>query len=246
MDAWDIPGLRALGVDFDVAVLDIAQWSGRDSLLDSLSLTNSYWLGFDLRYIVCKSKALLQMGQRLLDAKLLDPGQKLQKLCLHSDKAAPAPSGPPAGPDPTSGKVVCAVGVLEYRATIPFVIRDGDRVLEIGCQAGLTAKLIKQSTSGRVVGSDVAPQSIEHAKRQGAGHDVEWAVLDGWDLHGIQALGPWDVIYMDISGISGRNCVQDGLALIFSYFRLLPELRTVVVKSRSLRDVSNRFVKLGQ
>lgn len=41
MDAWDVTELRALGVEFQLAVLDIGQWSGRDTLLDALSLLNA-------------------------------------------------------------------------------------------------------------------------------------------------------------------------------------------------------------
>lgn len=250
MDAFDLMGLRALGIDFDHAVLDIAQWSGRDSTLDSLSLLNQYWQAFPgLRSIMVKSKALLQMGQKLVDSKLLNPDQKLVRLRL-DDAPLPPASPPAAAPgarpnDLTTGKIVCAVGVLEYRATIPWVVRDGDTVLEIGAQAGLTTKLAKKANpSGRVVGSDIGPQSVEHAIRQGKGYDIEWVVLDAWDLAGLKALGEWTVIYVDISGISGRNSVQDALSLMLSYFRLIPTLRTVVIKSRSLRDLSQRFVRL--
>uniref|UniRef100_A0A7S1IUL9 Methyltransferase domain-containing protein n=1 Tax=Eutreptiella gymnastica TaxID=73025 RepID=A0A7S1IUL9_9EUGL len=256
MDAWDTLAIQALGCNFEVAVLDIAQWSGRDSLLDSISLLNNYWQAFpSLRIMICKSKALLQMGQKLIDGKLLDAGQKLTRLHLDKDAASgeckkelASPQAEPAKhwhAELTKNKIVATVGVLEYRATIPHVIRDGDVVLEVGCQAGLTTKLIKQANpSGRVVGSDVGASSIKHAINQGKGYDVEWVVLDAWDLAGIAKLGMWTVIYVDISGISGRNSVQDALALLFSYFRLLPSLRTVVIKSRSIRDLSGRFVRL--
>eukprot|EP00668_Euglena_longa_P038421 GGOE01049425.1.p1 GENE.GGOE01049425.1~~GGOE01049425.1.p1 ORF type:complete len:408 (-),score=134.02 GGOE01049425.1:236-1459(-) len=249
MDAWDITEIKALGVDFQLAVLDMGQWSGRDSLLDALSLLNMYWQALpSLRLVICRSKALLQLSQRLLDASTLQAGQKRQRLFLDRP-GAPEPPILLDSQHPeclrTVDKVVCAVGVVEYRATIPFVVRDGDEVLEIGCQAGLTTKLIRQANrSGRVVGSDVAAASIEHAKHQGEGSGVEWAVLDAWDLHGIRSLGDWTVMYVDVSGISGRNSVQDALALVLSYFRLLPHLRTVVVKSRCLRDLSGRLLRL--
>ena len=248
IDPWDLRALIESGVAFDVVVLDVARFSGRDSLLDSIALANNFCRGFPLRTIVCRSKALQQLAHMLMDSSLLTEGKKVQRLYLERgeerDGSAPPRIGSAISPV-TAHKVVCATGVLEYRSTIPHVIRDGDHVLEIGCQMGKSTKLIKQANkSGRVVGSDVAASSIDQAIRLGQGFNVEWVVLDGWDLHGIKTLGAWDVIYVDISGISGINSVQDAVALITSYFRLLPQLRTVVVKSKPLRDLSVRFVNL--
>lgn len=43
---------------------------------------------------------------------------------------------------------------------------------------------------------------------------MEWVVLDAWDLDGLRTLGDWTVVYVDVSGISGRNSVQDAVALV--------------------------------
>jgi hypothetical protein len=46
--------------------------------------------------------------------------------------------GERAAPSSSDFRVIAAVGVDEYRETIPFVVRKGDAVLEVGCHFGTT------------------------------------------------------------------------------------------------------------
>ena len=72
------------------------------------------------------------------------------------------------------GAVYCAVGVTEYRKVINWLLKADDRVLEIGCQQGLTTSLIvkhieslRQDTAGQtfVLGVDIYAKSVSGAKK---------------------------------------------------------------------------------
>ena len=98
-----------------------------------------------------------------------------------------------------------------------------------------------------MLGVDVAKKSIAHACKNFP--DTRFDVLDGWDTAGVLELGrrecgdcSWSVVYVDISGLSGRAAVLDALALVQGLRRALrPTLRAVVIKSRCLRDFANGF-----
>ena len=51
-------------------------------------------------------------------------------------------------------KVLSAVGVREYRAVIPWVLRPGDHALEIGAHFGTTTAIMKTQVgdTGAVIG----------------------------------------------------------------------------------------------
>ena len=73
---------------------------------------------------------------------------------------------------------------------------------------------------------------IDKARRRGeaAAHACRYEQADAWDLPGLQRLAPsgtggFDVVYVDIGGISGSEGVLEGLALV----RLLAKVVCVCV-----------------
>ena len=73
---------------------------------------------------------------------------------------------------------------------------------------------------------------------------VRFEVGDGWDSYGLQQLGvPFNVIFVDIGGLSGTEGQFEAVALIRQLCRAFqPSLRAIVIKSRCMRDHSMQFV----
>ena len=62
-------------------------------------------------------------------------------------------------------RLLCSVGVIQYRDAIPLVLREGSKVLEIGCHFGVTtAQIKKQCKDGEVIGVDISKKIIANAR----------------------------------------------------------------------------------
>ena len=115
-----------------------------------------------------------------------------------------------------------------------------------------TCQAERRKSVREVAGVDISKKSVAHARRNYPNGKFE--ALDGWDSTGLLRLadewqgtsagnGGWDVIYVDISGLSGRGALLDALALIGQLRRGCGgSLRAIVAKSRCLRDFANTFV----
>jgi hypothetical protein len=104
---------------------------------------------------------------------------------------------------------VATRGVQEYRATIDQVITPDDVVLELGCEWGSTTRIIADRCR-EVVGTDMSPDCIEHARSLHA--RIRFEVLDAFDLSGALALQrPFNKIYIDLSGFSGYRSLLDSI-----------------------------------
>ncbi len=123
-------------------------------------------------------------------------------------------------------------GVKEYRATIPAVVRADDVVLELGCEWGTTTALLAPRCR-EVIGADVSPACIERARQYHP--DLTFAVLDAFDVRAALALGrSFDLIYLDLSGLSGYRALLDAIALLTMYATVFRP-RAIVVKSGALK-----------
>jgi trans-aconitate methyltransferase len=123
-------------------------------------------------------------------------------------------------------------GVKEYRATIPAWVRPDDSVLEIGCEWGTTTALLAPHCR-EVIGADISPQCIARARRYHP--DLTFAVLDAFDVRATLALDrPFDLIYIDLSGLSGYRALLDVIALLTMYATVFRP-RAIVVKSGALK-----------
>jgi len=146
---------------------------------------------------------------------------------------------------------VAVVGVEEYRRTIPYVVKRGDNIVELGCHSGTTtalvhnaAKLVRnedEKPEGYCIGLDIGPKIIEQAKREHP--DVHFVVGDAWktlDLLRVKnkaypescsdEFDGFDVVYADIGGLSGPDGVLDSLSLLDGLGNAL-EPRCIVIKS---------------
>src|SRR5262249_52299230 len=93
---------------------------------------------------------------------------------------------------------IAARGVKEYRATIPFLVKPEDSVLELGCEWGSTTHLIAQQTQ-QVIGTDISPDCIQRARTLHPG--LRFEVLDALDVRSALEFGAtFSKIYMDLSG----------------------------------------------
>ncbi len=129
-------------------------------------------------------------------------------------------------------KFIAARGVKEYRATIPAMVRADDTVLELGCEWGTTTALLAPRCR-EVIGADVSPACIERARQYHPG--LTFAVLDAFDVRAALALDrPFDLIYLDLSGLSGYRALLDAIALLTMYATVFRP-RAIVVKSGALK-----------
>ena len=93
--------------------------SGNDLLMDTLAVMQRAFVAHagSLEIVLIKSRVVHELAMRLYAApRALQGGKEIL-----TDRPLHMPA------------ILCAVGVSEYRATIPLVVRDGDRALEIGC-----------------------------------------------------------------------------------------------------------------
>ena len=144
--------------------------------------------------------------------------------------------------------VVGARGVHEYRAAARLCILPGDRVLEIGCHCGRTTELVAHEMGGLALGVDIGPKVVREAEKWHP--DVAFRVADAWDTRrllelarefgtgagGAEGTSSWDVILVDVGGLSGDNGLLEALALVrqlAAVFR--PTLKAIVIKSACVR-----------
>ena len=236
LDDWR----RVLQPDQEYAalVLDVNAVVGNDLELTTLSIVREFVSMFpSCRTVVVKSMTLGRWATQLVHAQrwIRQPGR--------------------------SGRsVIATVGVEEYRSTIPTVVHDGDAVLEIGCHLGTTTALLRDATpNGYTIGVDVGPRIIRGAKMRYS--DVPFYVGDAWktaELLRIQQgflIGTndrlysrtvgFDVVYIDVGGLSGNDGLFEALALLSSISNAL-EPRCIVIKSQCVRRLSSTLVPAWQ
>jgi trans-aconitate methyltransferase len=131
---------------------------------------------------------------------------------------------------------VATRGVGEYRDTIASLVRPDDDVLELGCEWGMTTKLL--ATAARsVVGTDVSQECIERAR---ASHPcIRFEVLDAFDVRAaLDLTEDFSVVYLDLSGFSGYRSLLDVIALMQMYAVVLRP-RLIVAKSGALKQFAS-------
>ena len=123
-------------------------------------------------------------------------------------------------------------GVREYRATIPTWVNGDDRVLEFGCEWGMTTMLLAERAR-EVIGTDVSAECIARARQ--IHPDVRFEVLDAFDVRAALALGGvFTKIYVDLSGFSGYRSLLDVISLLQTYGAVFRP-GAIIVKSGALK-----------
>jgi len=247
---------------FDIVVIDIGAIIGNDLTLTAISVIQEI-VGHQklsntqrpLRAILIKSTALSSLSRRLIHAQKLISG--IQILKFEND-------------DRTEEKIalgnkepylIATVGVDQYRKTIPFVVKENDAVLEVGCHFGTSTVKIHEATNptqeskGYCIGVDIGPKCIQVAKENYP--NVPFSVGDAWrsaelarlpyqlEVPNIDTadsmsspLGTYDVIYADIGGLSGPDGLLESISLLENLSMAL-EPRCIVIKSLCMRRLSS-------
>jgi len=216
---------------FDVVVVQDGLM-GMDMVLETLSLAADVATRHAPRAIVLKSANVAKLAWRLHDAADFK--------AKHADGPAPARAEPAhEGLAPEAEPVIIAAeGVTEYRSLVPFVVRPGDAVLEIGCHCGTTVRLLHAAVgeTGYAMGVDVGPSIIKQARSANPG--LRFEVGDAWALHSLAQLRPrWDVVFLDVGGLSGEDGLLEALALARSLGATLRPGH-IVIKSQCLKKLA--------
>jgi trans-aconitate methyltransferase len=141
----------------------------------------------------------------------------------------------------TRSRLVATRGVKHYRDTIPHIVTPSDAVLELGCEWGTTSVLLHHRAE-RLVATDLSSKAIIEARKRHP--HIDFRTLDAFDLRAVERLGLFDVVYLDVSGLSGYRSTLDAVALANAYSALL-EPRAIVIKSGSLVNLARRLIAWG-
>jgi len=249
---------------YDVLVVDVSTAAGNDLDLTCISLVREF-MGLnncisrqsdddrhrDCRAVIVKSGALHDLARRLHHAQRIVSGaQSLHERKYHSSSS--------------SSMIVGAVGVKQYRETIPHVVRKGDVCIEVGCHLGTTTTIIDEASrggsdvnDGGCLGVDVGPNIIKRARAKYP--SIAFEVGDGFktgqlarmkDKHFVGCdtaddSGIYDVVYVDIGGLSGSEGLLEAISLLSSISNSL-DPRCIVIKSLCVRRLASCLVPFSE
>jgi len=255
---------------YDVLVVDVSTVAGNDLDLTCVSLIKEF-LALNhgrgegdnpCRTVIVKSGSLQKLARRLYHAQRIVSG-------AHSPERRGVDNG-------TSSIIIGAVGVKQYRETIPFAVRRGDVCVEVGCHLGTTTALIdsaaaievKGNQSGDVtssrrggcLGVDVGPHIIKSAKKKYS--HLPFEVANGFhtgelarmrekyfgesDGHSsVRNIAAYDVVYVDIGGLSGSEGLLEAISLLASVTNSL-EPRCIVIKSLCVRRLASCLIPFSE
>jgi hypothetical protein len=237
---------------YDVLVLDVNAIVGNDLEWTSLAVIQQFESINNNRnkknlLVLVKSAGLTKFASRLVHA-------------VHWKGTAEHQSTIPPP------HIVATVGVQEYRHTIPHTVTSNDDVvLEVGCHFGTSTAILK-NYSDHVLGVDVGSKIIKKAQLKYP--EIHFRVGDAWktaqllrlqqeclsnnnnnnnnnnDNSGTARLG-FDVVYVDVGGLSGADGLLEAINLVSSIQHAL-EPRTIVIKSLCMQRLSSKLVPFWQ
>ena len=112
-------------------------------------------------------------------------------------------------------RIVLARDVSEYRRVVPLLVSRRDRVLEIGCGAGGTTRVIAKY-AGKVLAIDKSEKELEKAKKlMEEFPNLRVELADAWDLRRVLELvarylgDKVDAVFIDIGGSERPHRVLD-------------------------------------
>jgi hypothetical protein len=226
---------------YDVLVLDVNAIVGNDLEWTSLSLIQQ----FEAQQpdspliILVKSAGLNQFASRLVYGK--------HYRGVEHYKAIPPPH------------ILATVGVQEYRNTIEHVVRPEDAVLEVGCHFGTTTAIL-DDVGDYCIGVDVGSKIIAQAQKKYP--QIRFSVGDAWKTAALLRIQQdfynsskqqhpnssghdrkigFDVVFVDVGGLSGSDGLLEAIALVSS-IRYALEPRCIVIKSLCMQRLSTKLV----
>lgn len=239
---------------YNALVVDMSNVAGNDLDLTCISLVKEF-VSLNAgsgehenpcRAVIVKSKSLHNLARRLHHAQRIISGS--QSIIEERGTA-----------------IIAAVGVDQYRQTIPFVVRKGDVCCEVGCHLGTSTVLIDEAAyrggeadadqataTGGCVGLDIGSSIIRSAQKKyplvsfevGNGFKTgEVARLTGKHFLNRENSSSRiiDAVYVDIGGLSGAEGLLESLSLISSITNAL-EPRCIVIKSLCVRRLASSIV----
>jgi len=232
---------------FDVLVMDVATMTGNDLLLKTISIIQTFLdhhkqIGYEPRCIIVKSGAMTNLSRRLYHAqRVMDGTSSISEEIVRSHEPL----------------LFASVGVNEYRQMIPYSVRKGDEVVEVGCHVGTSTTKIHDAAyseeGGYCIGIDNGSKIIALAKKS-HGERIPFFVGDAWrtgeinrckDANVVKNLGlnssgsnGYDVVFVDIGGLSGPDGLLESISLLQSIGMAL-EPRAIVIKSLCMRRLAS-------
>jgi hypothetical protein len=235
IDEWSVwKGAIPIDLPYDVVFLSVSATMGHDLYMTLLSFIDEIatTLTHSVRAFVIKSRTLTQVARRLIHShRLFDGTTTLLQTSLSRSTQPPW---------------IAAVKVDEYRKTIPYIIQKDDAIIELGCHFGRTA--VRLEEAGRYcIGVDVGPSIIANAQSQYP--HISFAIGDAWKTLQLLRLRKhlkqedemgYDVVYVDIGGLSGIDGHLEALSLLDALGYAL-EPRCIVIKSLCMRQLAGRL-----
>lgn len=238
---------------YNALVVDMSTVAGNDLELTCISLVKEFISlnagsgEYDnpCRVVIVKSKSLHNLARRLHHAQRIISGSE----SIIEERGT---------------SIIAAVGVEQYRQTIPFVVRKGDVCLEIGCHLGTSTVLIDEAAclgkrsdadrstagAGGCVGLDIGSSIIRSARQKhphtffevGNGFKTgEISRLTRKHLSRLDDSRMLDIVYLDVGGLSGPEGLLEAIALLSSITNAL-EPRCIVIKSLCVRRLASSIV----
>jgi hypothetical protein len=238
---------------YNVFVLDVNAIVGNDLEWTSLSIIREF------EALNHNSKSRSSSSPLVVLVKSMELNQWANRL-VHGVKWVNQQGQHEAIPAP---HIVATRGVHQYRSTIPYTVRSNDSVLEVGCHFGTSTALLHAAAwDGCCVGVDLGPKIIREANQKHPG--VFFRVGNAWrtaELLRIQQeyyrenpsnkdeqqqrrIG-FDVVYVDVGGLSGSDGLLEAISLISS-IRYALEPRCIVIKSLCMQRLSSALVPYWQ
>ena len=234
---------------YNVLIVDISTVAGNDLELTCISLVREF-LALNhgsgvadnpCRAVILKSGSLHNLARRLHHAQRIVSGKDSIDCSRHSTS------------------VIGAVGVKQYRETIPFVVRMGDVCVEVGCHLGTTTTKINEAAMGKergyCFGVDVGSHIIKSARKKYP--NLTFEVGDGFKTGALARLKKtipavedescdgvdriFDIVYVDIGGLSGSEGLLEAVSLLSSIGNSLNP-RCIVIKSLCIRRLASCLV----
>ena len=260
---------------YNVLVVDVSTVAGNDLDLTCISLVKEFLAlnhgGFDdkdgdeeCRAVIVKSGSLHNMARRLYHAqRIISGAQSIDDRYKYTQRHS---------------SIVGAVGVKQYRETIPFVVREGDVCVEVGCHLGTTTTLIHEAAAANresgdhsidningnfagnkidnrgCLGVDVGSSIIKSARKKYP--QLSFEVGDGFKTGSLARMKEkhfgnntentnYDVVYVDIGGLSGSEGLLEAVSLLSSISNSL-EPRCIVIKSLCIRRLASCLVPFSE
>lgn len=241
---------------YNALVVDMSTVAGNDLELTCISLVKEFVSlnagsgehDNPCRVVIVKSKSLHNLARRLHHAQRIISGS--QSVVEERGTA-----------------IIAAVGVEQYRQTIPYAVKKGDVCAEVGCHLGTSTVLIDeaarqdgaveadQRTNGGCVGIDIGTSIIRSAQKKypllsfevGNGFKTgEISRLTNNHLSRVESskARALDVVYVDIGGLSGSEGLLEAVSLLSSITNALGP-RCIVIKSLCVRRLASSIVSFS-